>query len=436
MHPESSQRRISRRSFLKATAVAGAAAGLHLSPGSFANILGANERIAIGHIGVGGRGTSLLHMTLRMPELEVAAVSDVDANHQARAKKLADRAQAHGDFRKNLDRNEIDAVVIGTPDHWHCPIARLAVRAGKDVYCEKPLSQNLAEGRRLVQAAREHGRIIQLGTHHRAEEQILEVAELIRSGRIGKVHTVELWHRGNPHEPVTPNVPPPEELNWDLWLGPAPVAPYHPKRCHFNFRFFYDYAGGFLTDNGVHMINVVTLAMNSDLAGPVSVEGHEKPYPKRNLFECPEKQFVKWVFKDPDFTMTWHLPGKEGDAEGLGMRFIGETGTLVAFFGKHHILREGKVVEEPKPGARSGDVTLPRVPGGNLGDWVRAMRSRKPPINDVEIGHRNVSISHVGNISSRLARPLRFDPQTEKFLDDEEANAMLSRVNRPPWNQA
>jgi predicted dehydrogenase len=428
-HSDSNPIQVSRRSFLKVTAVAG------LSAASYSHILGANERLAIGHIGTGGRGTSLLRQTLAQPELAVAALSDVDRNHLARAKELAGNARTHGDFRKILDHKEVDAVVVGTPDHWHCPIAQLAVGAGKDVYCEKPLSHNLAEGRQLVLAARRYGRIIQVGTQHRTEEQILEVAELVRSGRIGKVHTVELWHPSNPYAAVTPNAPPPEHLDWDTWLGPAPVAPYHPKRCHFNFRFFYDYAGGYLTDNGVHMINVVSLAMNNDLAGPVSVEGHEEPFPEENLFACPKKQYVKWTFKKPDFVMTWSLPGEEGDAPGLGMRFLGETGTLVASFGKHHILRGGKVVEEPKPGTKTGDVKLARVPGGNLGDWIRAMRSRKPPINDVEIGHRNVSISHVGNIASRLALPIRFDPKTERFLDNDKANAMLSRTNRSPWNQ-
>ncbi len=179
------------------------------------------------------------------------------------------------------------------------------------------------------------------------------------------------------------------------------------------------------------MINVVTLAMNSDLSGPVAVEGHQAPYARKNLFECPEKQYVRWTFKNPDFTLTWRIPGKEG---GLGMRFVGTTGTLDARFGSHRILRDGKPVDEPKAGARPGDVTLPPVPGGNLSDWIRAMRSRERPINDVEIGHRNVSISHVGNIASRLGRSLRFDPAAERFPGDAEADAMLSRANRPPWD--
>ena len=422
-----------RRSFLRGLMGAGLA-----STGSMGRVLaapgaaGANDRITVGVIGVGGRGSSLLGAMLKRSDVRVAAVCDVDEQRRAAAKeKVGSKATAYGDYRQVLDRADIDAVLIATPDHWHALTTIHACQAGKDVYCEKPLSHSLVEGRRMVEAARKHKRVVQTGTQHRTERDIREVCELIRSGRIGRVNHVELWMWENPYYVKSPGVEPPAHLDWDRWLGPAPKVAYHPKRCHFNFRWFRDYAGGYMTDWGAHMLNVVTWAMDVDLAGPVSVEGTETAY-ENSLYEFPQTQRVTWHYRNPDFKLTWAEPGAKRSRDRYGMQFHGSDGTLFALFGKYQVFRDGKEVTVEPPGSKSGDVELPRTPG-NDANWLECIRTRNRPINDVEIGHRNASLCHLGNIASQLGRSLRWDAERERFEGDTQANAMRFRPYRSPW---
>ena len=426
---------IPRRGFFrKAAGGAVALAGLPaILPGT-RSALGASaaDRIVLGAIGVGGRGSGLLGMALGRDDVSVAAVSDVDRNHlDAAVRATGGSAEGFGDYRKILDRKDVDAVVIATPDHWHAVASIDAMRAGKDVYVEKPLTTFLAEGRAVVKAARKHGRVVQVGIHHRSEEYIRAIVRIVRGGRIGKVKLVRCWVFGNPFEPRTPPEDPPPELDWDRWLGPAPWRPYHPKRVHFNFRWCRDTAGGYMTDWGVHMLNVVTFAMDVDLKGPSTVEA-KGTFAEGNLYDFPISMEARFEFEDPDFTLTWTQPGDGGDVlpgEKYGMTFYGEDGELRTSFGAHKFYRDGEEAPLPREGR---EVEVPASPG-HFQNWLECTRSRATPIADVEIGHRTTSACILGNIALWTGRKLRWDWRAEKFVGDLEANALLSRENREPY---
>jgi predicted dehydrogenase len=389
------------------------------------------QRLRVGHIGLGGRGSSLLEWSLGAADVEVVAVCDVDRTHLERAAQTVKSAQAVGDHRAIIDRKDVDAVAIATPDHWHAPIAIEAAAAGKDIYVEKPLCTCLAEGRAMVAAARKHGRIVQVGIHHRSEPDIREIAEIVRSGRIGKVREVKCWMWDNPVKEPTPPSAPPETLDWDRWLGPAPAVPYHPDRVHFNFRWCRDYAGGFMTDWGVHMLNVVTFALDIDARGPESVEATATFAPK-NIYDFPTKMEARWEFKDPDFTLRWIQPSEGGDlipGERYAMNFYGEAGELRTIFGGRKFYKDGKEATLPG-GGRTVDV--PASPG-HYRNWLDSIRTRKPPIADVEIGHRTTSICQLGNIAMWTGRKLRWDWKAEKFLGDPEADKLLTREYRAKY---
>ncbi len=365
-------------------------------------------------------------------DVSVAAVCDVDRNRlDAAVKATGGTADGFSDYRKILDRNDIDAVVVATPDHWHALVTIDAAASGKDVYVEKPLCTFLAEGRAMVEAARKHRRVVQVGINHRSEEYIRAVVRIVRGGRIGKVKLVKCWVFSNPFEPRTPPQDPPPELDWDRWLGPAPWSAYHPKRVHFNFRWCRDYAGGYMTDWGVHMLNVVTFAMDVDHKGPTTIEASGK-FAEGNLYDFPISMEAKFEFQDPDFTLTWTQPGEGGDVlpgEKYGMTFYGEDGELRTSFGAHKFYRDGKEAPLPREGR---EVEIPTSPG-HFQNWLECIRTRAEPIADVEIGHRTTSICILGNVALWTGRKLRWDWRAEKILDDAEANALLSRENRAPY---
>ena len=426
-----------RRQFLAVTGTA--AAGLAL-PSFLPRALSApaNERLATGHVGVGGRGGSLLGQALANRGISVAVVCDVDANRlveaRKRVEKAGQRADACTDFRRLLDRGDIDAVVVATADHWHAGVTIDACRAGKDVYVEKPLCHNIAEGRAMVRAAREHRRMVQVGINHRSAPYTREIARIIRGGRIGKVHLVKNWMWENKSAPRTPPRSPPVELDWDFWLGPAPKVPYHPQRAHFNFRWCRDYAGGYMTDWGVHMLNVVTFAMDADLTGPVLVEASGE-FQEDNLYDFPMKMEARWEFEEPKFTLTWTQPSGGGDVlpgEKYGMTFYGEDGQLRTGFGDGMVkfYRDGREAPLPREG-RAADV--PHSPG-HLENWLESIKSRKPPIADVEIGHRTTSICLLANaVLFSGERKLRWDWRKEEFPGDAQANRWLSRAPRDAY---
>jgi predicted dehydrogenase len=272
---------LSRRSFLQ-TSTAVAASALAIPYFAPQRAFGANERVITGHIGLGGQGRGNLNAFIS----NAAAVCDVDKNNAAKAAKMVEdkgnKCEVYGDYRKMLERKDIDAVVISTPDHWHALPTIHACEAGKDVYCEKPLTLTVAEGRKMVEAARKHKRVVQTGSQQRSSKEFLQACSLVRNGHIGKVHTVlvGLPKSNHPGEPV-PDSDPPPELDYEMWLGPAPYRPYNKKRVHYNFRFFWDYSGGQMTNWGAHHIDIAQWGLGMDDSGPVEFEGTATFHPMK-----------------------------------------------------------------------------------------------------------------------------------------------------------
>jgi predicted dehydrogenase len=414
--------RFGRRRFLSST-------GLGLVLPSFisrqalgsADLKPANDRVVAALIGCGGRGMGLLSIH-DDPRCTIAAVCDVDLQRAEAAKNRVGKCDVYQDFRRILDRQDIDAVLIGTPDHWHAAITILACQAGKDVYCEKPLCRTIDEGRKMVQTARRYDRVVQMGTQYRSMARSRQACEWIRNGRLGKVHTVKLSHPRNPTYPCEPPCPVPANLDWDLWLGPAPWAAYHPKRCHFSFRYFMDYGGGAIADNGVHMFSVVSWAMGADHTGPVSIEATGREAPD-NLYDVPVELQVRYEFADPAFTMIWEQPGSGG----LNLEFLGSQATLSGFWDFQ--VTQGQADLSP---TRQDELHLERS-DSHSGNWLECIATRRRPVMDVEIGHRATCWSHLGNIAYRVGRKLRWDPVAERFVGDDEANRLLQNAYRAPW---
>ena len=413
---------LSRRRFLRR-------AGLGLGVPSFiaSRALGgaegppASERVVAALVGCGGRGTGLLDIH-DDPRCTLAAVCDVDQQHLAAVKKRVGECDAYSDFRRILDRRDIDAVLIATPDHWHAAITVMACQAGKDVYCEKPLCRTIGEGRKMVEVARRYGSVVQMGTQYRSIGRSRQACEWVRNGRLGKVHTVRLSHPPNPTHPCEPPRQVPPELDWNLWLGPAPWAAYHPARCHFTFRYFMDYGSGALTDNGVHMFSVVSWALGTDQTGPVTVEASGQDAPN-NLYDVPVEMHVRFEFADPPRVVLWEQPG----GGKLNVDFIGDQATLSGFW--EFNVTQGEADLSP---TRDDELHLERS-DSHSGNWLECIAARRQPVMDVEIGHRVTCWSHLGNIAYRLRRKLRWDPPTERFVDDDEANRLLQVAYREPW---
>jgi predicted dehydrogenase len=416
------QRQASRRRFLN-HAACGLAAPYILTSRALggAGQRPASDRVVAALIGCGGRGLGLLGIH-DDPRCQLAALCDVDLGRAAAAKARIGTAEVYQDFRPILDRQDIDAVLIATPDHWHAAITVLACQAGKDVYCEKPLCRTIDEGRKMVAAARRYSRVVQMGTQYRSIARSREACQWVRNGRLGKVHTVRLSHPVNPTHPCEPARPVPSGLDWDLWLGPAPWAAYHPARCHFNFRFFMDYGGGFIADNGVHMFSVVSWAMGTDATGPVSIEATGRAA-SPNLYDVPVELSVRYEFADPAFTMFWEQPGRGS----LNLEFVGSQATLSGFWDFQ--VTQGQADLGP---TRRDELHLDRS-DSHSGNWLECIASRQRPIMDVEIGHRVTSWSHLGNLAFRLGRKLHWDPAAEQFVGDEQANRLLRAAYREPW---
>ena len=382
----------------------------------------ASDRVLTGHIGVGGRGGGLLRHVVRLPEATPVAVCDIDQQRLGRAKQAAGgNARTCHDFRELLDAADFDAVVVGSPDHWH-PLHTLhACQAGKDVYCEKPLSVTVIEGQRVVQAARRHGRVVQLGTQWRSMAG-RHVAQYVRNGYCGRVREVRCWHYPNPSHPPAAAQQPPKTLDWDRWLGPLPWMPYHPRRCHGTFRWFLWSGGGNIRDRGVHIIGVVSWAMAVDRTGPVSVEASGTRHP--GLYDNPVTMSATWHFKNPDWTLHWDQPGQPKGGQ-YGAVFVGDRDTL-AFW--DNFATERKALFEPT----SGELALEHS-RDHMGNFLDCVRTRRRPIMDAAIGHRVTTICNLGNLAYRLGRKLRWDPVAERFLGDDEANRLLHYPYREPW---
>jgi len=431
----SKRQSITRRDFLKgAAAIAGAAAGFpYIVPSS---ALGKDENISpsnrttLGFIGVGdhGRGVNLTNF-LGNADAQAVAVCDVDSNNLSIAKDMVNRKYGNNDcatykdFREVLARDDIDAVMISTPDHWHVPIAIAAAKAGKDVECEKP-TLTVREGRILVDTMKRYGRIFQWSTEDRAVYEYHRMCELVRNRRIGKVHTIRVELPSGPNTPGDPTpMPVPKELDYDMWLGPAPWAPYNKDRCHWNFRWVLDYSGGMLTDWGAHLLDGAQWGNDTEYTGPVEVEGkgvfcNDGLYDTANEFKIEYKYASGVQLIVTSGTPSLRFEGTEG--------WIGNRGW------------RAPLEAEPKSILNSvigtNEVHLYTCPAGEQRNFLDCVKSRKECYFPPEIGQRCFTIAHIGNISMLLGRKLKWDPDKEHFIGDEEANRMLSRSMRSPWH--
>ena len=422
-----------RREFLRRAAAAlaaptaasaAAAAPLYVPASSF----GANDRVATAHVGVGGQGRGNLGRFLAKSDAQPVAVCDVDAGHAAEAAAMVGKAGGSvavtADYLELLGRDDVDAFVVSTPDHWHALPTIHACESGKDVYCEKPLTLTVAEGRRMVDAARRHDRVVQTGSQQRADQKFRRACGLVRSGAVGELREVFVGIPGpnHPGEPV-PDGGPPAELDYDRWLGPAPDRPYNVKRVHYNFRFFRDYSGGQITNWGAHHLDIAQWGLGTDGTGPVSVRGDGTFHP-RDWHEVTETCAVEYGYADG---RRIRLSQKTGDWPG-GVTFVGDAGRI-------HVDR-GRLSAEPQRlldhAADGGGIELYES-DDHVGNFLACVRSRETPICDVEIGHRSATLCHLANIAVTAGRELTWDPVAERFAADAGANALLDRPNRPPY---
>lgn len=385
----------------------------------------ANDRIRVAVIGAGTRGSTLISRCRSFPQVELTAVCDVDGRRAEEAVTAAgNRPPTCRDFRDLLSRRDIDAFVIATPDHWHALIAIPALKAGKDVYCEKPLSLTIAEGRAIVQAARRHGRILQVGSQQRSEEPQFHLAcELVRNGRLGKLKTIHALVGSNPvGGPFSPATAPPE-LDWELWLGPAPKADYIVERCR-GWRGWYEYGGGRLTDWGAHHLDIAQWALDMDAGGPVAIEATgASPSVEPECYNI-----------HPTFQVTYTYANRvtvRCTSDQNGVRFDGEDGRWIFVSRARNPVKasDAGIVTEP---LTQDAVRLPMVTD-HFGNFLDCVRSRQPPLCDVAIGHRSATVCHLGVIALRSGKRLRWDASREEFIGDADAKAWLSRPMRPPW---
>lgn len=398
----------------------------------------ANDRIELALIGAKNQGGRVHLPTLVSSEdCQVVAICDVDSNVQTEAiEKASDQYAEHygttkykgiegiGDFRDVVARDDIDAVVIATPDHWHVPIAKAAILAGKDVYVEKPLSLHIEEGRELVELTKSHDKIVQVGSQQRSDERFVIASEIVRNGLIGEVRHVEVAinTRSGNAETWEPE-PVPLELDYNMWLGPAPWCEYHSERVHYNFRFVPEISGGEIANWGAHFLDTAQSGLGTDNTGPVMVRGMGE----RNPFGSRHTSFFDI---DVDFEyasgITMHLKtGKNG------VTFYGTEGQLY--------VNRGELYTTPKELIRRHSKDLPvsmrYTKGGHLQNWFDCVRSRNTENlhAGVEIGHRSATLCHLSNIAIELKRPLKWDPARESFVQDAHANALRNRPSRVDW---
>ncbi|HLX63331.1 MAG TPA: Gfo/Idh/MocA family oxidoreductase [Planctomycetota bacterium] len=421
---------ITRRRMLKGTAAAAAAIGLPtIIP---ARVLGDDaptKKITIGFIGVGSHGTDWnLAYYLKNKSAQVLAVCDVDSNHMQRAKGLVDKAYDNKDcattkdFREILARKDIDAVMISTPDHWHTIISLLAIQAGKDVQCEKP-TLTIREGQILSKAVRKHQKVFQTSTEDRGLPEYHRMAELVRNGRVGKLQRIEVVLPKQPGVPGDPTPQPvPQELDYEMWLGPAPAAPYTKDRVHFNFRWIWDYSGGIICDWGAHLFDTAQWGNDTEHTGPLEIEGTGTHW-SGGLYNTVKDYDVTYRYAN-GVVMTCK-PGNPS------IKFIGTDGWVGNVGWRKPVQASDPKILESKIGPE--EIHLYTNPALEHDDFLKCVKSRKDPYFPVEIGHRVSSVCHLSNIAIRMGRKLKWDPEAEQFAKDAEANAMLDRKRRDPW---
>ena len=395
-----------------------------------------NDQFGIGAIGMRYQGTVITEKAVEYGN--VVSIADVDRRIGEKAvAHFGDKARLYEDYRKLLDCRDVDVVMIGAPDHWHAKMVIDACRAGKDVYCEKPLTLTIDEGKSICRVVQETGRVVQVGSWQRSDSRFRLACEMVRAGRLGKLRRITCVLGKNDVGGPFKAKPVPPELNWDFWQGQTPAVPYVPQRCHYTFRWWYEYCGGQMTDWGAHHVDIAQWALDADTSGPVEIDG-QATFPEVAGGYNVAKDFSARLRYANGVELSVLDTGRSGLLfEGGGGRLFVNRGTL-----------EGKPVEQlqddplPREAYRlySHDNLLRPERAGKLdaiinhmGNFFDCVRDRQTPICDVASQHRSATACHLANISMRLGRKLHWDPDTEAFVGDDEANGWLCREQRKPY---
>lgn len=442
---------VNRRSFIKTALASSAGVGAAVM---FPSILKAgssrvnpSDKIKVALIGAKNMGWSNLKTFMEFPQVECVSISDIDDKwlyeRAAEVEKLTGKKPPflYKDWRHVMDNKDVDAVIVGTPDHWHCLQAVAACESGKDVYCEKPLANSIAECDVMVKAARHYNRVVQVGQWQRSDPHWQEAISFVHSGKLGRIRTVKVWAYmiWKKTLPIQPDGIVPPGVDYEMWLGPAPHRPFNPNRFHYNFRYFWDYAGGLMSDWGVHLLDYAMWGMNVDLPKYTMTAGGKFAYPT-DAMETPDTLLVSYVYDD--FTISWdHACGVKDGPYGRdhGLAFIGENGTLV-------LNRNGwEVIPEVDSAPRMEAVPLKtgkdKVEGqdvaeGGLKAHVRnfldCMENRKLPNADVALGAKVAKMTHLANVSCRVKHPVTWDLEKGRFVE-KDANKLIQANYSKPW---
>lgn len=441
-----------RRQFLKSTAAAGAASILIPSADRAFGYQSANDRPVFATIGLRNQGWTITNKSFKFADF--AALADVDskvlgANVEKTQKAQKKKPDSYKDYRKVLDRKDLDAVMIATPDHWHTKIAVEAMLAGKDVYCEKPLTLTIAEGKLIEKVVKETGRVFQVGTMQRSEcsNRFLQAIALVRAGRIGTVKKVTCGIGGFGSSPKIPVAPVPAELDWDFWLGPAPAVEYRAlpemrkgygggvplySNCHYAFRNWHAYSGGKLTDWGAHHVDIACWAIGASDTGPSKVT------PLNYTIPVPYKDGHPLVDDQYDIATAYNIRADMPNDVELIITNEGDNGILFEGTKGRFFVNRGKIVgrpvedlaKNPLPGGAIEEVYGGKVSANHTANFIEGMNARKQPISDVWSHNRMLEICHLSNIAMRLDRAVKWDPEKREIIGDDQANSFLSRESR------
>jgi len=433
-----------RRDFIQTSAVvASGTTVLSAFPGTaFASsrILGANDRINVGAIGIKGMGMSNLKSFLKMDGVECVALCDVDNNVLGQRAGEVEKIQGntpklYGDYRKLLEHKDLDAVIIGTPDHWHCLPMVEACEAGKDVYVEKPIANSIEEIDLMIAAQKRYGSVVQVGQWQRSDPHWKNAVDFVHSGKLGKIRTVKSWvfldwkHR----LPVEPDSPAPVGVDYDFWLGPAPKRPFNTNRFHFNFRWYWDYAGGLMTDWGVHLLDYALYGMKQYVPKSVMSSGGKYAFPD-DARETPDTQYA--IYEFDNIGLIWESTlgiGQGNYGRAHGVAFIGENGTLVVDRGGWEV-----IAEAPQGKTRMESVPLIKK-GGESGldlhvkNFLKCMKNRETPNASIEIGGHIARVAQLGNIALRTGRKIFWDGEKGEIVGDEDVARYTRASYRAPW---
>ncbi len=402
----------------------------------------AGDKMVMGAIGIGSpqsRGFAIYGEAKKDKSVVYTAACDVDSRHLYHAQQVMKRdgfpkVKGYSDYRQLLEDKDINAVTIATPDHWHALVAIEALKRGKDVYCEKPLTLTIAEAQALVKAVKKTGRVLQTGSQQRTEMggKFRLAAELVRNGRIGKVSKIECRIGENPVSGPIPKADPPKGLDWDFWLGPTAAVPYYLSKdgsktnCHYEFRWWYEYSGGKMTDWGAHHLDIAQWCLGMDGSGPVAIEATraDKPYEGKDGYNCHPHFEVEYTYANGVKVYA------QSDGEN-GVKIHGEDGKWI-FVSRGKIEASDKALLEEKLKPDAIQLYDGR-PTSQMANFFDCIKSGKKPICNVEVGASSVIVCHLGVIALRTGKKLKWDPKEQQFIGDAEANKMLSRPYRAPW---